>query len=117
MLKISKMEDSVCPPVGTAEREDDMRRSMLLVLIAFLCTLVPGPVMATDNDPPRIMPAEVMKRLNSGEEIVFLDTRTDLARATIKSKIPDAIQITTAEVLSQVIRETPKESLVVTYCT
>ncbi len=111
------MEGSVCLSVGTAEREDEMSRSMLLVLVAFFCTLVPGPVLAHDHDPLRIMPAEVMTRLSSGEEIFFLDTRTNAARASMKAMLPDAVQVTNSDVLSRVVRETAKESLIVTYCT
>lgn len=94
-----------------------MRCSILLVLITLLGTFISGPVLATDHDPQRIMLAEVMKRLNSGEQIVFLDTRVDIAKASVKSKIPNAILIKNRDVLKQVVRETPKEQLIVTYCT
>lgn len=94
-----------------------MRCNILLVLMVFLGTFVSGPSMAHDHDPPRIMVAEVMKRLTNGEQIVFLDTRTNLAYDSIKSRIPNAIPIENGDILNRVIRETPKDQLVVTYCT
>ena len=101
----------------SVEREGKMRCSILLILMTLLGTFVSGPVLATDHDPQRIMVADVMERLTNGEEIVFLDTRVDLAKASVKSKIPNAILIKNGDVLNQVIQETPKEQLIVTYCT
>ena len=102
-----------------AEREGEMRCSILLVLITLLGSFVSGPVMATDHDPPRIMLKlkEVMSQLTDGEEIVFLDTRVDITKASVKSKIPNAILIKNGDVLNRVKQETPKDKLIVTYCT
>jgi len=96
-----------------------MLRFSLLILIALLSTLSAGTssVFAHDHDPPRIMVAQVKQMMDQGSEVVFLDTRTDLSKATIKAKIPGAIQIKNGDILNKVLLETPKESLIVIYCT
>lgn len=104
-------------PWATAEREDEMRRCTLMLLIALLGTFVAGPVLADHHDPPRILPAEVMKKQMNGEEIVFFDTRTDAARAAGQPGLPGAIQINNNEILHKVMQKTPKDSFIVTYCT
>ena len=94
-----------------------MRRSLALVLLLMLWTLAPTIVLADSHDPQRIMPAEVMERLNAGEEIIFLDTRTPADWAAASSMIPNAIRARDNAALNKVVRETPKDQLIVTYCT
>ena len=94
-----------------------MRRCSLLVLIALLCAFTSAPVMAHDHDPPRIMPAGVMEKMSSGAEVVFLDTRTESARASGPAGISGSVHIHNNEALRKFIENTPKDSFIVTYCT
>ena len=94
-----------------------MRLVLLLVLLVFWGSLIAGPVMSHDHDPPRILIADVKKLLDEGEKIVFLDSRTDVARGESSSTIPNAILINNNTVLKQFVEKTPKESLIVTFCT
>ncbi len=94
-----------------------MRLVFLLVLLVFGGAVIAGPVMSHDHDPPRILIADVKKLLDNGEEVVFLDSRTDIARGEGTSTIPNAILINSNAVLNQFVQKTAKESLIVTFCT
>lgn len=94
-----------------------MRHYAWLILIAFLGSIVAGPVLADDHDPPRILPAEVVKKQMKGEEIIFIDTRTDSARSSGQPGIQGSIHINNNEILHRVMQTTPKDSFIVTYCT
>jgi rhodanese-related sulfurtransferase len=63
------------------------------------------------------MPAEVMIRLDAGEDIVFLDTRTTADWAAGTTMIANALRVKNNVVLNRVVRKIPKERLIVTYCT
>ena len=101
----------------TAESGDGMLRRVFLVSIALLCLLVPTVVLADTHNPQRIMPAEVMKKLAAGETIVFLDTRTTADWETGTVMIANALRVKNNEVLTKILREVPRERLIVTYCT
>lgn len=89
-----------------------------IIFGALLCSLVVSAVaMADSHDPKRIMPAEVMVKMEAGEAILFLDTRNSHDWAEAEVMIPGAIRIGSREELTRVIEETPKEMLIVTYCT
>jgi rhodanese-related sulfurtransferase len=49
--------------------------------------------------------------------VLFLDTRNSRDWAEAKVMIPAAIRIDSSETLTRVARETPKDKLIVTYCT
>jgi hypothetical protein len=67
-------------------------------------------------DPQRINPDEVKRRIDRGERIIFLDTRSDDAWAKADSQIPGSKRVLTEAVLSR-RAELPKDGLIVTYCT
>jgi len=94
-----------------------MLRYFLLSSLILFSFLVPAAAIADDHDPARIMPAEVMQRLNAGEDIVFLDTRTPSGWAAGTTKIANAYRVTSNEELNQVLHNIPPERLIVTYCT
>jgi hypothetical protein len=100
-----------------AESEDGMLRSVTLVSVIVFCLLAPVTVLAGGHDPKRIMADEVMEKLNAGEDILFLDTRTAADWAAATSMIPDAIRVRDNATLEKIVRETPKERLIVAYCT
>lgn len=88
---------------------------LLVVVTAILAS--PLPSLADAHDPQRIMVAEVMEKLNSGVDVLFLDTRNSRDWENAKLMIPAAIRIDSNETLTRVAKETPKDKLIVTYCT
>lgn len=94
-----------------------MLRGVSLVLVAVFCLLLPAIALGDSHDPKRIMAEEVMEKLNAGENILFLDTRTSHDWNTGSSMILNAIRVKDNEHLKQIVRETPKERFIVTYCT
>jgi rhodanese-related sulfurtransferase len=67
-------------------------------------------------EPKRISPAEVKKRLDKGEPIFFIDTRSQHAWGESGVQIPGARRIHYSE-LMQYLDELPRDRLIVTYCT
>ena len=67
-------------------------------------------------EPQRISPAEVKKRLEKGESILFIDTRNQHDYGESDVKIPGARRIHYSE-LMQHLDELPRDRLIVTYCT
>ncbi len=67
-------------------------------------------------EPARITAAEVKQRLDRGEPILFIDTRSPDAWAASSDKIKGAMRIHYAE-LAQHIAELPRDRTIVTYCT
>lgn len=94
-----------------------MLRCVSLLLVATFCVLAPTIAAADAHDPKRIMPAEVMEKLSAGEDILFLDTRTSADWKAGTSMITNAIRVKDNEHLKKIVRETPKERFIVTYCT
>jgi superoxide dismutase, Fe-Mn family len=64
----------------------------------------------------RIAPEEVKARLDRGENILFLDTRSPQAWADGTSKMPGAIRLLASEVGNH-LRELPRDRTIVAYCT
>ena len=67
-------------------------------------------------EPKRIGIAEIKKRLERGEPILFIDSRSQHAWNDSGVKIPGAVRIHYSE-LPQRINELPHDRLIVTYCT
>lgn len=72
---------------------------------------------ATGEDPERITIDQVLARMQRGEPIVFLDSRNVTAWEEGTIKIPDALRVGNNKQLAEVMKELPKESFIVTYCT
>jgi rhodanese-related sulfurtransferase len=66
--------------------------------------------------PDRISKEEVKRRLDAGERIVFLDTRSDDAWRKADRQIPGSRRVPPDAVV-QHLSEIPRERLIVTYCT
>ena len=94
-----------------------MRFWAIAIMGVLFCLLSAAPVISDSHDPERIMPQEVMRKLNAGERIIFLDTRTAAARGADNQVIPNSILIENVDTVRRVVEQTPKDSLVVTYCT
>jgi len=67
-------------------------------------------------EPQRITAEEVKRRIDSGEAVVFLDTRSDDAWRQATQEIPNSIRVPPDGVASH-YDEIPRRSLVVPYCT
>ncbi|HKJ04979.1 MAG TPA: hypothetical protein VJ974_05225 [Geopsychrobacteraceae bacterium] len=93
-----------------------MLKRLVLVFAAAVFLFMPITALADSHDPKRILASEVMERLNMGEDILFLDTRTSYDWSSARTKIKDAIRVNN-EVLARIAKETPKDKLIVTYCT
>lgn len=92
-------------------------KRLILVILTISWLAFPALVFADAHDPVRMTPVEVMEKMNGGEEILFLDTRNTRDWANAKRMIPGAIRIGSSEILTRVAKETPRERLIITYCT
>ena len=93
-----------------------MLKRLVLAVVATAFLFAPIVALADSHDPKRILPSEVMERLNAGEDILFLDTRTSYDWSSAGTKIQNAIRVDN-EILARIAKETPKDKLIVTYCT
>ena len=59
---------------------------------------------------------ELRRRMESGEQLTFVDTRNPQAWAKSSEKLPDAIRIL-VDALDQNISRLPKDKPIVIYCT
>jgi rhodanese-related sulfurtransferase len=67
-------------------------------------------------DAPRITVQLLRKRMEAGEEFVFLDVRNPEAWAESEAIVPNAIRVPLGS-FEQKLRHIPKERNIVTYCT
>jgi len=67
-------------------------------------------------DPQRISAEEVKRRLDSGEAIVFVDSRADDAWRKAEAQIPSSIRVPPDAVEAN-LDQIPKRGLIVPYCT
>ncbi len=93
-----------------------MLRFLLLSSVVLICFIAPSIAIGNSHNPKRIMPTEVMKKMDAGENILFLDTRTSRDWTASKVKIADAFRVGSNEDLNQILRKTPVGRLIVTYC-
>jgi rhodanese-related sulfurtransferase len=67
-------------------------------------------------EPQRITPEEVKARLDSGEAVVFLDTRADDAWRRADAQIPHSVRVPPDEAAAR-LNDIPRRGLIVPYCT
>ena len=67
-------------------------------------------------DSLRIAPDEVKRRMDAGENIVFVDSRNAAEWAATNQKVPGAIRVGVGEV-EEKINKIPEGALIVAYCT
>jgi rhodanese-related sulfurtransferase len=67
-------------------------------------------------DDIRISVDEVRRRMNTGEQFVFVDTRNPQAWAESDVKLPGALRIPLADAQKH-LAEIPRDKPIVTYCT
>jgi rhodanese-related sulfurtransferase len=64
----------------------------------------------------RISKEDVKRRLDAGEPIVFLDTRSDDAWRKADAQIPGSRRVP-PDAVEQYLDEIPRDGLIVAYCT
>lgn len=64
----------------------------------------------------RVTADEVKQRMERGEELVFVDTRSPQAWGESDSKLPGAIRVP-ADQVPQHLDQIPRNHAVITYCT
>ena len=98
-----------------------LRQLTLLSLMAF-GLLASGHAQQTGqdhaaNDPERITIDQVLAKMERGEPITFLDSRNDHAWGQADRIIPGALRVSNNGHLRGLIKDLPKDSFIVTYCT
>ena len=94
-----------------------MGRSITGVLM-FLAILLSSVLIATAADqPPRIMVDEVKAKLDSGQKVIFIDTRTGSEWESSTQIIPGAIRVRGNPDFAAIISTLQKNDFIVTYCT
>jgi rhodanese-related sulfurtransferase len=68
------------------------------------------------SDDLRISVDELRRRMNAGEQFVFIDTRNPQAWAESDVKLPGALRIPLADAQEH-LAELPRDKPIVTYCT
>jgi rhodanese-related sulfurtransferase len=67
-------------------------------------------------EPSRITKEDVKRRLDAGEPIAFVDTRSHDAYSKADAQIPGSIRVP-PDAVEQHLDEIPRDRLIVTYCT
>jgi len=84
-------------------------------LVSFL--LMSVLVVSAADNPPRIEARDVKARLDNGQSIIFVDTRTGGAWSGSDLIIPGAIRIRSGQELAVAQKTLQKNAFIVTYCT
>ncbi len=72
--------------------------------------------LPNEAEPPRITKEEVKNRMDAGEPIVFLDTRSPGAWNSSDRMLPGARRVAADDVAAH-LQEIPANRPIVTYCT
>jgi rhodanese-related sulfurtransferase len=67
-------------------------------------------------EPARISKEDVKRRMDAGDQIVFLDTRSDDAWRKADAQIPGSRRVP-PDAVEEHLDEIPHAGLIVTYCT
>ncbi len=88
----------------------------LLVLLVFWGSQVAAATLSK-NHPQRISIANVQKIQTNGEDILFIDTRTNLQWSRADKKLPGAVRLASARDIRELVKSYPPDTPIVTYCT
>ena len=87
-------------------------------VLLFMVFLLASVLIATAADnPPRIMVDEVKAKLDSGQKIIFIDTRTGSEWKNSNQMIPGAIRLRGRQDFTTILATLHKDDFIVTYCT
>jgi rhodanese-related sulfurtransferase len=91
---------------------------ILLGTLAFVSLFLVSVLAISAADyPPRIEIDEVKARLDSGQQIIFVDTRNSSAWSRSNKIIPGAIRVRGAQEFAAVVKTLQKDTFIITYCT
>ena len=76
-----------------------------------------APATASKGEPPAITIDQLRKQMEQGMVIIFIDTRNEMAWQTSETQIPGSIRISNNRQLATMIKDLPKDSFIVSYCT
>lgn len=76
-----------------------------------------APATVAKGEPTAITIDQLRKQMDQGTAIVFIDTRNELAWQTSETQIPGSIRISNNAQLAELIKDLPKDSFIVAYCT
>ncbi len=94
-----------------------MTRKIIGVLALAMFLLASVYIATAADNPPRIMVDEVKAKLDSGQKIIFIDTRTGSEWKNSSQMIPGAIRVRGNPDFAAVIKTLHKDDFIVTYCT
>jgi hypothetical protein len=96
-----------------------MKFSKLLVPILFVAFLglFPLCVAGQQEDHPAISAEELIAKLNKGEKVIILDLRSEGAYKSTNKKIKDDIRIDGDGDFDTKLKDVPRDSQIVAYCT
>lgn len=93
-------------------------RLLFAVVILLLCfSTQVGAATSRPGDLPRVSIEQVQKMLDAGETVLFVDVRTNLQWQHAAQKIPGAIRLENSSDILDLVRNTPADTAIVTYCT
>lgn len=75
------------------------------------------PATVAKGEPTAITINDLRKQMDQGTDIVFIDTRNEMAWETSGTQIPGSIRVSDNKQLAELIKELPKNSFIVPYCT
>ncbi len=76
-----------------------------------------APATAAMGEPIAITIDDLRKQMDQGTAIVFIDTRNEIAWETSGTQIPGSIRVSNNDQLAALVKELPKDSFIVPYCT
>ena len=96
-----------------------MKLSKLLIPVLFVAFLglVPLSVAGQQEDHPTITAEDLLAKLNKGEKVIILDVRSEGAYKSTNKKIKDDIRIDDDSDLDTKLKDVPRDSQIVAYCT
>ena len=67
-------------------------------------------------EPLRITTEEVLKRMNRGEDVYFVDARNPVAWGDADTKLPEEVRVP-LDAVEQHLADMPRDRMIVAYCT
>ena len=94
-----------------------MKQSTIGVLTIVSILLVSVLFATAADQPPRIMVDEVKAKMDSGQKVVFMDTRTGSSWSSSNQIIPGAVRVRGNQEFKAILDTLQKDTFIVTYCT
>ena len=93
-------------------------KQLAIGVLTIVSILLVSVLFATAADqPPRIMVDEVKAKMDSGQKVVFIDTRTGSSWSSSNQMIPGALRVRGNQEFKAILETLDKDTFIVTYCT